>query len=500
MRSSRLLLKNTLMLAGGSVLLRAVGLCFQMYLAAKVGAEGLGIYGLITSVYIVFATISVSGIRFAVTRLTAEEIGYGNEHPHKIVRYAFFYALFFGSISFLVLFLFSGVIAEKWIFHTYAVLPLKLLSVSLPFVGTGAVFEGYFTAKQKISRLVLLQLLNQVIRIFSTVYILSTFPSAQAHPCDVLAFSTLLGEVFFALFSFILYMLNSRRHKEKKYLGNVFTRLIYVAVPLAVSAYMRTGLSSLGHVIIPFGFRKAGMGSSGAFITYGIITQMAFPIIMFPASLLVALGEILVPRLTEAQVNRRYTSISYMTSRANRLGYIFSILIFGIMFFFPNILGQLCKSTEAALYIKVFAPLIPVMYCDSVTDGCLKGLGQQLYCMILNIIEAVINIVLLLILLPRYAIMGYIITVYVKEIFNTVLSYLRLQKITKLGPDIPMHITVLLCSFFAFPLSIIMSNIAIIRMACYVLIYISLLYIFNSVTRSDLRWSFSIIKNKDESV
>lgn len=497
MQSSRVLMKNTLLLAASGVILRGVGLCFQLYLAGKVGAEGLGIYGLIMSVYTVFATISISGIRFAVTRLTAEEMGHKNPYPRKIIRFASLYSLFFGFLSFLVLFSFSDTIANKWICHTYASLPLRILSASLPFVGLGGVFEGYFTAKQKILRLVSLQFLNQAVRIFCTVFLFNFVGAAKNHPCDVLSFSTLLGEVFFTVLSFLFCFLSFLGHKEKGNKRKPLHRILSVSVPLAISSYMRTGLSSLGHIIIPYGFRRAGMGSSGAFITYGVITQIAFPVIMFPSSLLSALGEILVPKITKAQVERKNVSIKYMIGRAGRLGIIFSFLVCGFMFFYPNIIGSFYKNNEATIYIRAFAPIIPIMYCDCVTDGCLKGLGEQLYCMILNIIEAIINIILLLILLPRFAIMGYIITMYVKEIFNTSLSFMRLKKVADIKFDAPMIITVFLSMLFSYPLSFICARVPLIGSIFYVFIYVTLLYIFNSVTREDIKWAFSLIKNKD---
>ena len=63
------LLRSTLLLAAGDVFLRGVTLGFQMYLAGKIGSQGLGIFGLISSLYMIFVTISISGIRFCVTRL-----------------------------------------------------------------------------------------------------------------------------------------------------------------------------------------------------------------------------------------------------------------------------------------------------------------------------------------------------------------------------------------------------------------------------------------------
>ena len=85
MDSAAKLLKNTLLIASGSIILRLCALFFQGYLAAQAGAGQLGFYGIISSVGVVFATIAISGVRFAVTRLAAQQCSMGNTFPHSLI-------------------------------------------------------------------------------------------------------------------------------------------------------------------------------------------------------------------------------------------------------------------------------------------------------------------------------------------------------------------------------------------------------------------------------
>jgi len=491
--STARLMKNTLLLTGGSVLLRAVGLCFQAYLARNVGAELLGIFGLVSSVYIVFSTISISGVRFSVTRLAAEEIGRGNEYPLRLMKSAFLYALIFGMFSAFSMYFTSYALASFWIGNGGAALPLRIMAFAMPFIAFGGVFDGYFTAKQKVFRLVFAQVINQAARIGVIVYAFKFIDGAKNHPCDVLATGALFGETAYTALLIILYFVDVHRKKTTKKEEPALKRLMQTAMPLAVSAYMRTGLSSLGHVIIPRGLKKSGMAASGAFVTYGIIHQMAFPVIMFPAALLSALGEVLIPRLTYAQVNGRKIGISYIVNRALRIGIIFSFMVTGVMFFYADVLGNaVYKNSDAAFYIRLLAPLVPVIYIDSVTDGCLKGLGQQLYSMRLNVMEGVINIVLLLLLLPEYAIKGYILTIYIKEIFNTSLSLRRLGKVTSVDITLPTVFCMLAASLSAkFLTGIVAGNTSVLAIVFYVLFYGVILYVTNSLSRDDIKWIFA---------
>ena len=55
-------LKNAAILTGTGLLLRAAGMFFRIYIAARIGAEGMGLYQLIYTVYT--CLLYTSNIRF----------------------------------------------------------------------------------------------------------------------------------------------------------------------------------------------------------------------------------------------------------------------------------------------------------------------------------------------------------------------------------------------------------------------------------------------------
>lgn len=495
MNNASKLLKNTLLLAASTVIMRLCALCFQSYLAEQAGAEQLGIFGIISSVGVVFATVAISGVRFSVTRLVAEDCSRGNRYPHSLMRCAYFYAAFFGGISGLVMYGGADALSHYWVMNSAAKDALRIMALSMPLIAFGSVAQGYFTAKQKILRLVLTEFISQLLRI---VYVAFCFNFGRiTSVTDVLAQGMFVSEASLSLGMTVLYIMESSGEKEVNPKKRNLPALIKTALPLAVSAYMRTGLSSLGQIIIPHGLRRSGMGSASAFSTYGVISQMSMPVIMFPAALLGALGEILVPRLTQAQVEGRKIGISYIVNRALRIGVIFSFGVAGAMLFFAQMLGRtVYNSVEAGLYIGIFAPLVPIIYIDCVTDGCLKGLNQQVHSMIYNVMEGVLNVVLLFILLPRTAIMGYIIVMYIKEIFNAVLSIHRLSKVTTIDFKSWGIVATLLSAWGAqiFCKIVLPGGKIVPVIMLYCLFYVTLLYVINAVSRDDIRWVASLFK------
>ena len=107
------------------------------------------------------------------------------------------------------------------------------------------------------------------------------------------------------------------------------------------------------------------------------------------------------------------------------------------MLFFSKELG-LCiyKNAETAQYIRILAPLIPIMYIDSAVDAILKGSGHHVYSMNVNIADTLTACIFAITLIPKIGIWGYIISIYATEILNTTLSLIKMFSVTKMHPRV----------------------------------------------------------------
>jgi stage V sporulation protein B len=68
------------------------------------------------------------------------------------------------------------------------------------------------------------------------------------------------------------------------------------------------------------------------------------------------------------------------------------------------------------------------MYLDHVADSMLKGIGEQVYSMWVNITDSLLSVALVWILIPRMGIMGYAVVIVIMEAYNFALSIFRLRK------------------------------------------------------------------------
>ena len=210
--------------------------------------------------------------------------------------------------------------------------------------------------------------------------------------------------------------------------------MLRIALPLAAAAYTRSALNTLRQLLVPRGLRLSGLDSDASLAGYGVIHGMAMPVLLLPTCLPLSVSELLVPALTEMQVagetSRARRSVRALLSRTFAL----SLGAAAVFFALSRPLGMLLyQSAEAARFLRLLAPMAPFLYTDIITDGCLKGLGQMTASMAFNIAEAALGLFLVWGLLPRYALTGYIATLYVCEIFNFTLSLLHLRKTLKTG-------------------------------------------------------------------
>ena len=425
------LIKNTALLTGSSLLMSAISMAFQVWLAGRIGADGIGLYQLVLSVTFLGATFAISGIRFAATRLVSEELGLGRiGGAGEAMRKCFAYSLFFGIAAGLILWFGAEPIGFLWIGDARTVRALRIAALSMPLVSLCAVMSGYFTACGRVWKPTLVHLVEQLATVGLVALFLSRTPSGDIEKCCcAVMLGTVCGDVISLLLMGIFYATDADS-RGKSSVPRLTSRMLRISLPLAVSAYARSALSTLQHLLVPRGLKASGLSANAALADYGTVSGMVLPVILFPSCLLGALAELMVPELTAAQVRNNTSEIRRLTKGAIKKGLGYSCAVALFMFIFADKLGiVIYSSADAGHFIRLLAPLIPVMYTDTVIDGCLKGLGQQVWSMGINILDALLGVILTWQLLPVYAMSAYIGIIYLTEGVNFVLSALRLNQI-----------------------------------------------------------------------
>lgn len=444
MNRLRRFMLNGLLMAAVTVIMRSAAVAFNVYISNKIGAVAMGLFTLISTVYGFGITFATSGIGLASTRLLAEAIGdtadksVSSLPPRTraeigcILKRCVLYSLVFGSIATLVLYAFAEKIGIGILRDARTVRSLRLLALTLVPIALSSVLSGYFSAMRRVYKNAAMQVLGQGVKIFACIALLSALRAKDTESaCVAVVAGGALAEFVSCGVGALLFLSERKKAQlslEARERRAVTHSLLGNALPLAFSAYMRSALVTIEHILIPRGLEKSGATRDMSLAAYGTVGSMVFPLILFPSAITASFAGLLIPEVAESHSVGDSRRISGIVTSVIETVLIFSIGCAGIIISFSLELGATVypASATAGKYILMLSPLIPIMYLDTAVDSMLKGLGEQVYTMWINIADASVSVLLVAVLLPRMGINGYIITVYFTEILNATLSITRL--------------------------------------------------------------------------
>ncbi len=425
--------RSTALLTLANVAMRAVSMIFQIYLSDQIGAAGMGLLQLILTVNGFAVTLGTSGLRIAAMYLPAEEYGHGRTGGiRQAVIWCLGCGLLLSSLVGGAMILGADALALTWIKDLRAAASIRLLGLTLPLTCLSSILAGYFTAVGQVGRLVAVELADRVATVAATVWLLQL---GQANDLSHACISIIGGGGLASLGSLALLLglmlQNFRRYDREGPSLSMGKRLRQLYVPVALNDYLRSGLGTLEQFLIPYGLTRDHGSRTAALADYGTIQAMVFPVVFFPTTALFALSDLLIPELALSHAQGKHRRIRRLTERCLKAGLLFSSAVAVLLLLCADFLGQgLYGSTAAGTYLRLFAPLVPVLYLDCLVDGMHKGLGQQIYCVRINTLTNLLDVAGLFFLLPRFGIGGYFFTYTVTHCLNFFLSLHRLLHIT----------------------------------------------------------------------
>ena len=494
MRRKMPIFYSAILLTGVNLLLRLVSTSFQVYLSGQIGAAGIGLLQLVMSVGALAMTAGMGGIRTATMYLTAEELG--RKRPQNVtwvLSGCFLYSILCSGAVAATLYFAAPFLAENWVGDVRIIGSLRLFSLFLPLVCLCGCMTGYFTAANRIGTLAAVEICEQMCYMAVTMTLLTLWAKQDAaKACAAVVLGSGIGTAF-TLCTLILLRLLERPKTGQRI--PVASRLLRAAVPLAIADDVKSGISNTENLMVP---RRLALypREQNALATFGTVCGMVFPVLMFPAAILFALAELLIPELARCNAVGSGVRIRYLARKSLRLAMLYGCLCAGILYLIaPPLCMALYGSTAAGEYLQLYSLLIPMLYCDAVTDATIKGLGQQTASVRYNIFTSAMDVALLFVLLPHYGMPGYFFSFLVTHLINFLLSLRRLLKITKIR--LPLYVPMLCCTCTllggiggSFMIGIPG------KIVSFLGIWGSLLVLFGILSRKDIRWLRGLLGKK----
>lgn len=482
------------MLTGVNLLLRFVSTSFQVHISGRIGAAGVGLLQLVMSVGGLAMTAGMAGIRTATMYLTAEELGHKRpQNVSWVLSSCFLYSIICSGAVAAALYFSAPYIAQKWIGNTQTLGAIRLYATFLPLVCLCGCMTGYFTAANRIGTLAVVEIAEQLCYMVVTMTVLEFWAGSDpSRACE----SVVLGSGISSCLTLgCLVFLRIRERAPSGPKIHTAARLLNTAVPLALADDLKSSITTIENLMVP---KRLSLfpGELTPLATFGTVCGMVFPVLMFPAAILFALAELLIPELARCNAAQSKTRIRYLVKKSLRVGLLYGCVCGGLMFLLSQTLcSALYDSSTAGNYLRCYSVMVPMLYCDAITDAMTKGLGQQKACVRYNIITSLLDVVFLYLLLPKFGMDGYFASFLVTHLINFLLSLRRLIKIT--GIRLPFHVPALCCSAV---LLAVFGSFRVTGTAGQIIAFFgvfgSLLVLFGIVSKADLYWLRGLIKKK----
>lgn len=369
-------------LACGNIALQALGFVYRVMLSRFAGAEGLGMYRLANSVYLVLHTGCLSGVTMACSRLSAACEATGEKHKTgAVLRLAFsvFFTLAFVSAA--VLLLCGDRVADGILGDPRAAQAFPFMLLCLMLTGIENILKALFIGLECVQYTAISETGEQLVRIAAVGMLLYTVGGSDCGTMAKLIFAGMaVSEVFSVLLlSFLFRRERGELHRTSSKIDTVLARqFAAIAVPLSLSALATNLLSAAGSVILPRRLMVAGLEAEQALAALGTLSGMALPLMLLPAALVGSVGTALLPVVTAAHATGNRARVRALVGRAVMTAGLIGIPATAVLIPLAPSLSLLLFAQPLTLrYAALTGAAAIAMYYQMMTTGLLNALGLQ---------------------------------------------------------------------------------------------------------------------------
>ena len=435
--NKRAFVKNTAVMTLTSLLLRTLGIVFRIFISNRVGAEGMGLYQLVFAVYVLGTTFAATGLSTAVTCLVAEHLTRRDQRAvRRIMSISLWLSVGIGILSAAILYVGAPLIGQ-WMGDTRAVPAIRISGLALPFIGCSGCIKGYFTARRRAAPPCVSQIVEQVVRIGSILLLLYAAGDSCSieDACRIIILGDALSETVAFGYLSLCYRKDRRTFAPTPLPTAsgppLFRPLMHIALPLTAGRYLATALRTVENVLVPARLTLFTGAASLSLAQYGAVKGMALPLVFFPSAFLMTVAGLLIPELADAHALGQRRQVARITALAVRMTVAGGLLIGCVFTVLGKSLGRyLYGDDTVGLYLQILGPLTPVMYMDSVASGMLKGLGEQVHALWYGVADSVVRIGLIIVLLPRWGITGFLFVMLMSNLLTACLNTHRLLTVS----------------------------------------------------------------------
>lgn len=431
-----------------SVITRALGFFFRIFLSRKLGAEGVGLFQMASSVLGIFMTLVSSGIPLTTAKLVSKyEVNNELKKRNQVVSSALVIAMTIAVISSLLIF------ALKYVWgivltDSRAVELLIIMIPSIVFSAIYAVFRGAMWGQNDYFNCGLTELLEQIIRFALTFIMLFTITDYfVATKYSAIAFNiTCLCSALITIFIYF-------RHSKLNFKPGEYKNVLKSATPITGVRLASSLVQPLTTLIIPSMLILSGYSTSEAVSSFGVIMGMTFPMLFVPMSIIGSISMVLIPSISSMMSKKQYNTIQDNVTKSIDVSVFISMLFIPLYLSVGDLIGLvLYDNALSGVLLQLSAVcVLPITLCN-LTGSILNALNLEVKSFVNYITGSAVLFTSLIIFTPMLGINSVIIS---QLLSMGTISLLNIRKIKKVLPNLKFN---LIQTTFKYSLIVIPSS------------------------------------------
>ena len=428
------LFKTVALITFFSFLTRVSGFIFRIILSRVVGAEGLGLYQVASSIFMVLITVISSGIPLVISRTSATYLAGGDRKKEgSFITATLVFTVAISVIICVFVLLFKDLFAKLFTDEKC----IDILLILLPgiiFSSVYCVLRGSMWGKGNYFALCITEFYEQVVRILLALLMIDISYSAIKNAFN-LGLSMSIACLFSMIFVVLLYFYyGGRMGKMKK--GHL-KPFIKQSLPITVMRVISSFIQPIIALIIPARLMTIGYTSSQALSLYGVAVGMTLPLLFIPTTIIGSLSTALIPDISKAIAQNDKNHIEKRISSS----IFFALTVSAI---FVPVFLSMGEQIGLFLYNDILSGTLLQSACwvllplglTNISSGLLNSMGLENKAFINFVIAAIVMLVCLWFLPVVFGINSLMWALGINYLLTSILNLRLIKKHTKIKLNI----------------------------------------------------------------
>lgn len=392
------LFKTVALITVFSFITRILGFLFRIFLSRTVGAEGVGIYQVASSVFMVLMTVISSGLPLIISRMSATYLA--NKEKKKeasMISVALLYALIMSVLLCLIVLIFRNVFSNLFTDQRCMQILIVLLP-SLIFSSVYCVIRGALWGRGNYFALCVTELYEQVIRIILGVLAISSTFSVLDNALNI-GWTFSLACLFSMILVVLMYFYYGGKLSKPK--GDLLRPLVKQSTPITLMRIAGSLLQPLIAFIVPARLVAIGYTNSQAMSLFGVAVGMTMPLLYIPTTIIGSLSTALVPDISTAIAQNNHKHIEERVNTSIFFSLVMSSLFVPIFLGMGELLGIfLYDNIMSGTLLQSASWVLLPLGLTNITSALLNSLGLEQKSFINFVIGAIVMFLALWFLPP----------------------------------------------------------------------------------------------------